>query len=111
MPVIATCHSCRDEHDLGDRPRVGESTTRTTACPSCSSTSYSSRAVGGEIDKSESKRIKHAVEDVDGIGAETVERLIQQYSLYAELESASVDELTEVKNVGTTVAERIQEAT
>lgn len=106
MGVTATCTDCKDEHPLADR----EAVPGTTICPRCGSTSYRSEANGdGRVSKSEADRIQDAISDVRGVGDETIKRIINRYSLYAELEMATIDELIDVKNVGQATAERIQE--
>lgn len=104
--VTAHCTNCNDEHLLGDRRRVPG----TTACPCCDDTSYRTDC-DGDAPKPDSERIVDAIDDVDGVGDDTITRIVHRYDYYAELEAASVDELTEIKNVGATVAERIQDAT
>lgn len=110
MTVVAHCQDCGDEHSVGDRPAVGgQGTVTTTECPSCGDTSYRSESTSGPIDKTEAERITDAIEDVRGVGGQTLENITEAYSTFAELEGASVDELVEIENVGKQTAEGIAE--
>jgi predicted nucleic acid-binding Zn-ribbon protein len=104
--MYAKCHNCGDEHPLGDR-KMGFTT---TACPSCGSTRYESHPDERGDVKPESERIVDAVGDLDGVGDETLENILDAYDFYVEVESASIDELTDVRLVGEATAEQITEA-
>ena len=109
MGVKAICSDCRDEHPLGDRLTDPDRTT--TTCPNCRSTSYSSEPVDAETLPSERDRIHDAVADIRGVGQKNLKHLQNTFGLYVELETASVDDLTEVQGIGEKTAERIVEAT
>ncbi|MDB9247500.1 helix-hairpin-helix domain-containing protein [Halorubrum ezzemoulense] len=104
--MYAKCHNCGDEHPLGDRS-MGFTT---TTCPSCGTTSYESHPDGrGEV-KPESERIADAIGDLDGVGDQTLDNILDTYDFYVEIEAASVDELTDIRLVGDATAERISAA-
>lgn len=107
MSVEAKCMECGDRHPLEDRVLNGR---LSTSCPSCESTQYESIPTDGHITKSERERIRDAVSGVSGVGDETMDALYYKFKTLTALQSASVDELTTVKNVGTTVAQRIQDS-
>lgn len=104
--IHAECVDCGDTHPLADRS-MGWITTN---CPSCESTQYRTIYNGSHIEKSERARIRDAINDLDGVGGQTLGNILSEYDYYAELEVASVDELTEIRLVGDATAERIVDA-
>lgn len=101
--IQADCYECDSIHPLGARPAVPG----TTECPDCGAYGY--RSVPTEDDdRSQEAKIHDAVDNVDGVGTETRENIKAEFDYFAELRSASVDELKQIDGVGQKTAERIQ---
>lgn len=106
--IYCECHDCDDEH----RPASREASSDTVAgdvCPVCGSPGYTTHCNGTDL-PDEDERIRRAIADVRGVGDDTLRAILDEFSFYAELSTASVDTLCRVDNVGKRTAERIQDA-
>jgi len=110
MTVVAECSTCDDRHVLGDRS-TDEETVASTVCPVCGSPSYRTHCDGERVTKSESQRIADAVATVHGVGEETKRNIVEAFDLYAGLDEASIETLTQIDGVGEQTARGIQNAT
>lgn len=106
--LVANCMSCGDEHPLGDRPVTDMGST--TKCPACGDRPYGSEPTGDGVVKPESERIADAIGDVHGVGEGTLENIRATFSLLAELERATAEQLQTIDGVGEKTAEGIVEA-
>ena len=102
MTVVARCTDCGHTHPLAHRTAVRG----TTVCPQCDSPRYhTTRSDGGKHD--ETALVRDAVMAADNVGETTAERIAERYSTYAGLETATIEDLCEVRNVGVATAQRI----
>jgi ERCC4-type nuclease len=106
-PVMARCLSCEDKHPLGVR---GEGFT-TTECPSCDSTSYTSKPQPSEFDDMTVRAfVEEYCADVDGVGAVAVDGLVAEFRSIAALRSASIERLAEADGVGQQNGRNVRDA-
>ena len=101
--LAARCTDCDDLHPLGDRQMDGV----TTICPACGSPSYRSEPQGDQTIKPDDERIADAVRDINGVGDQTLENIIEAFSTYYEFEAATERELRQIEGVGKQTAARI----
>lgn len=99
----AVCSNCNDVHPVADRP----SKRGTTACPACGALGYTSESHTEGVQKPKAERIADAVRDVDGVGPETRDRIVDAFPHYHAFRAAGVDELREIEGVGKTIAREI----
>lgn len=103
--VVAHCSNCSDTHPVSQRPKKRG----TTKCPICGDTGYESEFTGETIDKSEPERILEAIEDVYGVGEKNSANIVNEFSTFAGLQNASVEQLVAIDGVGQKTAEGIKE--
>jgi len=101
--VVAHCRDCGDTHPLGDR-RMGD---RTTECPHCGSTCYSTEATGEQTIKPHENRIRDVVHDIPGVGDMTEENIVNRYSSYYDFAAADRSELLDIRGVGEQIVDEI----
>lgn len=103
--VGARCAACDDEHPLGDRP-MG---TVTTQCPHCGDTRYESISYGQSHIKPDAERIADVVRDINGVGEQTVENILDTFPSYYDFVGADASVLRRIDGVGRQIADRITE--
>lgn len=107
-PVCGHCKNCGLDHLLRQRIEHTDGPA-STECPACRSVRYVTfipDEVPEELEARE-EEIEGVLHDVDNVGKQVVENIKEEYNPLLRLETATVEQLTEVPYVGEETAEQI----